>query len=175
LTETGSSWSPSGRCRPWSSCARQWRNNCNVGLSPPTCAEEGEERDARILVIAFDASVHGWAEVLRMAQDETCVEVVGGYRTAVDLLGSAFIILAALPDCLAAQVYRETLAGFLATQAAGKLYPLADHTVLIRSDCLGAIAALWKGSFRSLALQNIVLLHNRLFMDHRGGDEGGRC
>ena len=45
----------------------------------------------------------------------------------VDLLGSAFISPAALPDCPAAQVYREALAGFLATQAAGKLYPLADH------------------------------------------------
>jgi hypothetical protein len=47
----------------------------------------------------------------------------------------------------------------------GKLFPFADHTVSIRSDCLGAIAALWKESFRSPALQNIALLHNRLFMD----------
>jgi hypothetical protein len=93
------------------------------------------------------------------------VEVVGGYRTAVDLLGSEFISPAALPDCPAAQVYLETLACFLATQAASKLYPLADHTVLICSDCLGTIAALRKGSFRSPALQNIALLHNRLFMD----------
>jgi hypothetical protein len=36
---------------------------------------------------------------------------------------------------------------------------------LIRSDCLGTIAALRKGSFGSPALQNIALLHNRLFMD----------
>ncbi len=90
---------------------------------------------------------------------------MGGYRTVVDLLGSAFISPAALQDCPAAQVHREALAGFVATQAAGKLYPLADCTILIRSDCLGAIAALRKGSFRSPALQNIALLHNRLFMD----------
>ena len=75
----------------------------------------GGERDARILVITFDASVHGWAAVLRTAPHEPGIEVVGGFRTAVDLLGSAFISPAALPDCLAAQVYRETLAGWLAS------------------------------------------------------------
>ena len=89
--------------------------------------------------------MHGWAAVLRTAPDEPGVEVVGGYRAAVDLLGSAFINPAALPDCPAAQVYLETLAGFLATQATSKLYPLADHTVLISSDCLGSVAALRKG------------------------------
>jgi hypothetical protein len=67
---------------------------------------------------------------------------VGGYRTAVDLLGSAFINPVALPDCPVAQVYRKTLASLLATQAASKLYPLADHTVLIRSDC-GRIVPLY--------------------------------
>jgi hypothetical protein len=30
----------------------------------------GEERDARIWVITFDASVHGWAAVLRTSPDE---------------------------------------------------------------------------------------------------------
>ncbi len=125
----------------------------------------GEERDARILVITFDASVHCWAAVLRTSPHEAGVEVVGGFRTAVDLLSSDFISPAALPDCLAVQVYRETLAGWLATQAASKLFSLANHTVLIRSDCVGAIAALLKGSYRSPALQNIVLLHNRMFMD----------
>ena len=44
-------------------------------------------------------------------------------------------------------------------------HALADRTVLIRSDCTGAISALRKGSFRSPALQNVALLHNRLFMD----------
>jgi hypothetical protein len=62
-------------------------------------------------------------------------------------------------------VYRETLAGFLATRAARHLHALADRTVFIRSDCTGAISTLRKGSFRSPALQNEALLHNRLFMD----------
>ena len=83
---------------------------------------------------------------------------------AADLLGGAFIKPSALPDCPATQVYRETLACFLATQAASQLYPLADFTML-SSDCVGAISALLKGSFRSPALQNAALLHNRLFMD----------
>jgi hypothetical protein len=83
----------------------------------------GEEQDARILVITFDASVQGWAAVLRTSPDEPGNEVVGDYRFAVDLLGSAFINPAALPDCPVAQVYREALAGLLATQAASKLYP----------------------------------------------------
>ncbi len=68
---------------------------------------------------------------------------------------------------LAAQVYRETLAGWLATQAAIKLFSLADHTVLIRSDCVGAITALRKGLYRSPALQNIALLHNHMLQQHR--------
>ncbi len=50
----------------------------------------GEECDVRILVIDLDASVHGWAAVLRTSSDEPGIEVVGGYRTAADLLGSAF-------------------------------------------------------------------------------------
>ena len=54
---------------------------------------------------------------------------------------------------------------FPATQAASQPFPLADFSVLIRSDCVGAISALLKESFRSPALQNGALLHNRLFMD----------
>ena len=69
---------------------------------------------------------------------------------------------AALPACPTSQVYRETLAGFLATKATSQLHALADRTDLIRSDCTGAISALRKGSFRSPALQNVALLHNRL-------------
>jgi hypothetical protein len=62
-------------------------------------------------------------------------------------------------------MYRETLAGFLATKSASKIHPLANRTVLIRSDCSGAIAALRKGSFRSPALQNIAILHNSMLME----------
>jgi hypothetical protein len=78
--------------------------------------------------------------------------IVGGYRQAMPLLCDGFIDPAALPKCPAAQVYRQ-------------LYKLAEHALLIRSDCLGAIAALRKGSFRSPVLQNIALLHNSLLME----------
>jgi hypothetical protein len=125
----------------------------------------GEAKEVCILVITFDASVDGWGAVVRSSPDERGTEVVGGYRLAPPILGRAFVDPAALPACPASQVYRETLAGFLATRAASQLHALADRTVLIRSDCTGAISALRKGSFRSPALQNVGLLHNRLFMD----------
>jgi hypothetical protein len=122
----------------------------------------GEAKKARILVIPFDASVDGWGAVVRSSPEERGTEIVGGYRSAAPILGRAFVDPAALPACPASQVYRETLAGFL---VASQLHALADRTVLIRSDCTGAISALRKGSFRSPALQNVALLHNRLFMD----------
>ena len=36
-----------------------------------------EETDARVLVITFDAFVHGWGAVLRTSLDEPGLEVVG--------------------------------------------------------------------------------------------------
>ena len=122
-----------------------------------------EETDARVLVITFDASVHGRGAVLRTSLEEPGVEVVGGFRLAADLLGRAFLEPSALPDCPAAQVYRETLAAFLATQEASQLYPLADLTVLIRSDCLGAIPLCARGRFAHL--RSMALLHNSLFIN----------
>ena len=126
---------------------------------------DGEASDVRLLVITFDASVHGWGAVIRASPHEPGVEVVGGYRQAHDLLGGAYIEPSALPKCPVAQVYREALAGLLATHAASLVFPLADFTVMIRNDCVGALSALRKGSHRSPALQNVALLHNRLFMD----------
>jgi hypothetical protein len=125
----------------------------------------GEAKEARILVITFDASVDGWGAVIRSSPDERGTEMVDGYRLAAPILGRAFVDPAAIPACPASQVYRETLAGFLATRAASQLHALADRTILIRSDCTGAISAIRKGSFRSPALQDVALLHNRLFMD----------
>jgi hypothetical protein len=107
--------------------------------------------EARILVITFDASVDGWGAVIRSSPDERGTEIVGGYRLAAPILGRAFVDPAALPACPTWQVYRETLAGFLATKAASQLHALADRTVLIRSDCTGAISALRKGSIRASA------------------------
>ena len=67
--------------------------------------------------------------------------IVGGCRQAMPLLRDGFIDPAALPECPAAQVYLETLAGFLATRAASQLCEMAEHTLLIHGDCPGAIAA----------------------------------
>ena len=60
------------------------------------------------------------------------------------LLRDGFIDPAALPGCPAAQAYRATLAGFLATRAASQPCEMAEHTLLIHGDCPGAIAALRK-------------------------------
>ena len=97
----------------------------------------GEAKEARILIITFDASVDGWGAVVRSSPEERGTEFVGGYRLAVPIHGRAFVDPAALPACPTSQVYRETLAGFLATRVANQLHALTDRTVLIRSDCTG--------------------------------------
>ena len=117
----------------------------------------GELGDIRPLVITYDASVHGWGAILRTSPGEAGREIVGGYTEARELLGAAFLDPAQLGDDPAAQVYREALAGLLATRAASKLFALERYTVLIRGDCVGALTALRKGSFRSPALQDIAI------------------
>ena len=54
------------------------------------------------------------------------------------------------------QVRRETLAGHLAFKAASQLADITGMVVLHRSDCIGALAALRKGSYASQALQDIA-------------------
>jgi hypothetical protein len=124
-----------------------------------------EDAGLNLLVITFDASVDGWAALLQTSRSDSGRIIVGGYRMALELLKGDFINPADLSECPAAQVYREALAGFLATKSASKIHTLANRTVLIRSDCSGAIAALRKGSFRSPALQNIAILHNSMLME----------
>ena len=118
----------------------------------------------RALVITYDASVHGWGTVIRTDPDDPGLVVVGGYRVALDILGRQFLDPSGLGEFPAAQVYRETLAGFLATHAASQHFALADFTVLIRGDCWGALSALRKGSFRSPAMQDTAIAFNELFM-----------
>ena len=118
----------------------------------------------RALVISYDASVHGWGAIIRTTPDDEGVIVVGGFRLAMDELGSAFLDPAQLGEDPAAQVYREALAGFLATKAAGQHFALADFLLLLRGDCIGALSALRKGSFRSPALQDISLRFNEHLM-----------
>ena len=119
----------------------------------------------KVLLITYDASVHGWGAVVRTAPDEPGMVVTGGYRQAIPILGAAFLDPAQLGEDPAAQVYREALAGYLATRAAGQHFPMAAHVVLIRGDCQGALAALRKGSFRSPALQNVALCFNEHLME----------
>ena len=118
----------------------------------------------KALVVSYDASVHGWGAVARTSPDEPGRVFVGGYRQALELLGEAFLEPASLGDTPAAQIYRETLAGWLALLAVSQEYALGRYTVLVRGDCLGALAALRKGSFRSPLMQDIALAFNTLFM-----------
>jgi hypothetical protein len=83
----------------------------------------GEAKDARILLITFDSSIDGWGAVVRSSPKERGMEIVGDYILAAPMLGRAFVDSAALPACPASQVYRETLAGFLATRAATSCTP----------------------------------------------------
>jgi hypothetical protein len=124
----------------------------------------GELGEVKPLVITYDASVHGWGAVIRTSPEEPGLVVSGGYRQALDLLGANFLDPAGLGEGPAAQVYRETLAGLLAARAASQHFALGDHTVLIRGDCRGALAALRKGSFRSPVMQDIALEFNELFL-----------
>ena len=124
----------------------------------------GEAGDANPLIITYDASVFGWGAIVRTSPGDTGVEIVGGFRPAEELLGRAYLEPTRIGDSPASQVYRETLAGFLATRAASQRFALADYTVVIRGDCVGALTALRKGSFKSPALQNVAILHNQMLI-----------
>ena len=123
--------------------------------------------DARLLVITFDASVHGWTAVLRSSPDEPGVEIVGGYRAAVILLAQTSSTRRRSGVSGSAGVPGSTRLRSLQAgcKPLSELYSLANHTMLIHSDCSGAISALRKGSIHFPALQNNALLHNSLFMN----------
>ena len=74
---------------------------------------------------------------------------VGDFREAagLDLLGAAYLEPAAIGKDPASQVYRETLAGFLAVLAVSQRFAIRKHIVLVQGDCVGALTALRKGSF----------------------------
>jgi hypothetical protein len=126
----------------------------------------GEAKEARILVITFDASVDGWGAVVRSSLAERARRLSAATAwTLQSLEGRLWILqrsLHAQPRRCIGRRWRASMPG---TTAASQLHALKDRTVLIRSDCTGAISALRKGSFRSPALQNVALLHNRLCMD----------
>jgi hypothetical protein len=124
----------------------------------------GDIEAARPLVITYDASVSGWGAVLRTTPDEPGRVVVGGFQHELELRGATFLDPTGLGGSPAAQVYRETLAGLLVMRAASQLFALSQHTVLLRGDCVGALAALRKGSFRAPAMQDISMAFNDLML-----------
>jgi hypothetical protein len=107
----------------------------------------GETGLARIVVITWDASLHGWGMTLRWWANQEGKVIVGS-----------------LPDTedMSHQVRRETLAGTLALEAAALEVDLADAWVIMRNDAVGALAALRKGSFSSTFLQQCAMRSCRL-------------
>ena len=102
---------------------------------------------ARIVVLTWDASLHGWGLVLRWWDNK-----------------EGKVIIGSLPDSddMHHQVRRETLAGVLSLEAAAREVDLAGALVIFRNDAVGALAALRKGSFSSTFLQHCALQANRL-------------
>jgi hypothetical protein len=98
----------------------------------------GETGLAHIVVITWDASVHGWGAVIRWWANRDGKVIVGSLPSSPDMLH---------------QVRREALAGVLAFEAADRLIDLSDATVILRNDAVGALAAFRKGSFSSTFLQ----------------------
>ncbi len=81
----------------------------------------GETGPAHIVVITWDASVHGWGAVIRWwaNRDGNLKVVIGSFPSSPDMLH---------------QVRREALAGVLAFEAADRLIDLSDATVILRND-----------------------------------------
>ena len=110
-----------------------------------------ETGSARIAVLTWDASLHGWGLLLRWWENK-----------------DGKLIIGSLPDTedMRHQVRRETFAGVLSFEAAAREVDLSDATVLFRNDAVGALVALRKGSFTSTFLQLCAMrschLHRRL-------------
>ena len=126
---------------------------------------EGKLRDLRVLVISYDASVAGWGAIIRVSADTEGYAVAGGFREALSLLGADFLLPLDRVSSPVAQVHREGLACLLAARTASQLFPLSQFTVLIRGDCVGALRAMRKGSFRSPTLQDMAMRFQELFLD----------
>jgi hypothetical protein len=98
----------------------------------------GETGSAHIVVITWDASVHGWCAVIQWWANCDGKVVVGSLPASPDMFH---------------QVRRETLAGVLAFEAADRLIDLSDATVILSNNAVGALVAFHKGSFSSTFLQ----------------------
>ena len=102
----------------------------------------GETGAAHVVIITWDASLHGWGMVLRW-----WANVAGK------------VIIGTLPDSedMRHQVRREALAGVLALEAAALEVDLSDAIVILRNDAVGALSAFKKGSFSSTFLQQCAM------------------
>ena len=107
----------------------------------------GETGSAHIVVVTWDASLHGWGMVLRWWANRDGKTIVG-----------------TLPDSpdMEHQIRRETQAGVYALEAAAAELDLSEALVIMRNDALGALSALRKGSFSSTFLQQCAMQACRL-------------
>jgi hypothetical protein len=112
----------------------------------------GETGSARIVVITWDASLHGWGMVLRWWDNKDGKVIVGSLPDSEDMQH---------------QVRREALAGVLSLESAARELDLSEAVVILRNDAVGALAALRKGSFSSTFLQQCALRSSRLQRDLR--------
>ena len=112
----------------------------------------GETGDARIVVLSWDASLHGWGLVLRWWANREGKVIVGSLPAGDDMQH---------------QIRRETCAGVLSLEAADLEVDLSGATIIFRNDAVGALAALRKGSFASSFLQTCALRANRCLRRRR--------
>ena len=63
------------------------------------------------------------------------------------------------------QAISEALALLFGIQAMACLIPLSQHQILLHNDCKAALAAFRRGSFRSMALQDIAIQYLQLILE----------
>ena len=102
----------------------------------------GETGTARVAIITWDASLHGWGMVLRWWANRAGKVIIGSLPDSEDMRHP---------------VRRDTLAGTLALEAAALEIDLSDAVVVLRNDAVGALTALRKGSFGSTFLQQCAM------------------
>ena len=105
----------------------------------------GRTGGIRLVVIVWDASLEGWgAAVYAEGRHQL---LVGTFRATSDM---------------EIQVRREAAGGLLAFRGAAQVVDMHGAIVLHRNDCVGALSALRKGSYASVALQRTAQHFSRL-------------
>ncbi len=97
-----------------------------------------ETGSARIAVLTWDASLHGWGPLLRGWDNKTGKVVIGS-----------------LPDLddMQHQDLHDTLSCVLSLEAAAREIDLDDATIILHNNVVCALAALRRGSFSSTFIQ----------------------